>query len=205
MNALPFRVLIITDWALGEAALLSRLEQALSAGPHVAVQHRHPGATDRRFFDEAQQLHRLCEAADAPLFINSRVDVALALGAHVHCTGSSLPPREVRPLLARAGAGLRFISCAVHREGDELEGADLALLSPVFSPRSKPLDARPTLGPDGFARLSATLPCPAFALGGIETTNAGSVKAAGVAVISAVLHSSDPQAATRALLTATSR
>ncbi len=92
----------------------------------------------------------------------------------------------------------------MHDEADSTDGADLALVSPVFRPGSKPDDTRAPLGVAGFQRIARALPCPAFALGGIETTNAGSVKAAGVAVISAVLHASDPKAAAQALLTSSS-
>jgi thiamine-phosphate pyrophosphorylase len=192
---LPFRLLVITDWALGTEELLRRLELALRAGPGLAVQHRHPGATDRQFFEEAVRVKRLCETRGASLFVNSRLDIALAVNAHLHCTSHSLPPRELR----RHAAG-RFISCAVHAEGDDVEGVDLALVSPVFRPGSKPFDVRQPLGAKGFDRIAATLPCPAFALGGIDSTTAGSIRSAGVAVISAVLHADDPESAARELL-----
>jgi thiamine-phosphate pyrophosphorylase len=86
------------------------------------------------------------------------------------------------------------VSVAVHDvpgEPQRAAAADFALLSPVFPPRSKPGDLRPTLGPQGFARLAAQLPCPAFALGGIGPHNAASVGAAGVALMSTVLHEVD--------------
>lgn len=198
MKPLPFSLIIITDWALGPERLLGQLEAALKAGPGVAVQHRHPGVSDRTFFDEARQLAELCRKADAPLFINSRLDVALALDAHLHCTSTSLTPREVRRLLPD-----RWISCAVHSTGDLVDGADLALVSPVFRPGSKPTDSRAPLGVEGYTRLARALPCPAFALGGLEPANVASVRAPGVAVISAVLRALDPAAAVRALLEAT--
>jgi len=195
VSPLPFRVLVITDWALGPDELIRRLELALRAGPGLAVQHRHPGAPDCQFYEEAVRVKRVCDAARAPLFVNSRLDVAVAVGAHLHCTSRSLPPRELRRHLPD-----RWISCVVHAEGDDVEGADLALVSPVFTPRSKPDDTRAPLGPEGFERLAGTLPCPAFALGGIDATNAGSVTGAGVAVISGVLHAANPELAARAVL-----
>jgi thiamine-phosphate pyrophosphorylase len=198
VKPLPFSLIVITDWALGRDTLLSRLEAALAAGPGIAVQHRHPGVTDRRFYDEALDVAALCRKANAPLFINSRLDVALALDAHLHCTSTSLTPRTARPFLPS-----RWISCAVHSAEDDCADADLALVSPVFAPKSKPDDTRLPLGPDGYARLAAALPCPAFALGGMEPANVGGVKAPGVAVISAVLRAADPAAAARALVAAT--
>lgn len=193
---LPFRLLLITDWGLED--LPGRVARALEAGPGIAVQHRHPGVSDRQFFEEAQQLSRVCRAAGAPFFVSRRLDVALALDAHLHLPAYALRVADVRPHLP---AG-RLVSVAVH---DEVEaqaaaGADLALVSPVFAPGSKPGDGRPTLGPEGFHRLASALPCPAFALGGIDAARARQLfSAAGLAVVSSVLAAADPLAACRAL------
>ncbi|MCA2977479.1 MAG: thiamine phosphate synthase [Myxococcaceae bacterium] len=198
---LPFSVLLITDWSRGPHWLLGRVARALEAGPGVAVQHRHPGATDAQHYDEGLSLARLCAAAGAPLFVNGRVDLALALDAHLHCTTRSLRPDQVRALLPS-----RWISTVVHGVDDTASGADLALVSPVFTPTSKPGDTRPPLGPEGFSALAARLPCPAFALGGITPASAARLgHPPGVAVISAVLEADDPAAAAAALLRATRR
>ncbi|NOJ90111.1 thiamine phosphate synthase, partial [Myxococcus xanthus] len=109
--------------------------------------------------------------------------------------------RDVRPHLP---AG-RWISAAVHdmAEARAARGADLALVSPVFAPGSKPGDTRPSLGPEGFSALAAALPCPALALGGITPARAVTLPdAAGFAVISSVLEADDPTAAARSLLAA---
>jgi thiamine-phosphate pyrophosphorylase len=196
---LPFTVIVITDWALGRQGLLDRVARALEAGPGVAVQHRHPGVTDAHFFEEAQALAALCARAQAPLFVNGRLDVALALDAHLHCTTRSLGPSE-----ARARLPGRWISTVVHGPDDDVEDADLALVSPVFTPGSKPDDSRAPLGPDGFARLARGLACPAFALGGVSARSVEALgQPAGVAAISGVLGADDPCAAARALLRAT--
>lgn len=197
MTGLPFSVLIVTDFSMGRQLLFERLALALEAGPGLAVQLRHARETnDRRRFDDGQRVRALCDAARAPLFVNGRIDLALALSAHLHCTGRSLTPTEARPWLAK-----KLISVAVHDgELERADGADFALVSPVFNPRSKPSDTRPALGPDGFARVRALLPCPAVALGGIDTETAKTLNRAPVATIGAVLHAPDPKAAARALL-----
>ena len=121
------------------------------------------------------------------------------MGAHLHLPAGGLTPGDVRPHLP---AG-RLVSVAVHdaREAGEARGADLALVSPVFSPGSKPDDTRPTLGPEGFRRLADALPCPALALGGITPERAGLLPGAyGFAVISGVLEAEDPVAAAKTLL-----
>lgn len=196
---LPFRLVLVTDWALAD--LPERVAQALEAGPGVAVQHRHPGATDRRFLAEAGALASICRRAGAPLFVNRRLDVALAVEAHLHLPASALRPVDVRPHLP---AG-RLVSVAVHDEAEALAsaGADLALVSPVFSPGSKAHDTRPTLGASGFARLRARLHCPAFALGGMGVDAVARMPdVEGVAAVSAVLASGAPRAACEALLRA---
>ena len=198
MSALP-RLVVVTDWRLPRERLLWALEAALEAGPGVAVQHRHPEAPVRLFLEEARLLAALCERRGRALFVNGRLDVALLVGAHLHLPAGGLRPADVRPLLP---AG-RLVSVAVHdaREAAEAAGADLALVSPVFSPGSKPGDTRAPLGPEGFRALQAALPCPALALGGIDAGRAHLLPtAAGHAVVSAVLCSADPQAAARALL-----
>ncbi|HET9451130.1 MAG TPA: thiamine phosphate synthase [Aggregicoccus sp.] len=199
MSALP-RLVVITDWRLPREQLLRALEQALAAGPGVALQHRHPEAPLRLFLEEARLLAALCERRGNPLFVNGRLDVALLVGAHLHLPAGGLRPADVRPLLPPG----RLLSAAVHdaREAADAVGADLALVSPVFSPGSKPQDSRPVLGPAGFGALRAALPCPAFALGGITAQTAAALPdAAGFAVISGVLGAADPAAAARALLT----
>jgi len=198
--ALP-RLVVITDWRLPPERLKWALTRALDAGPEVAVQHRHPEATGRRFLDEARELTALCHARGNPLFVNGRVDVALLVGAHVHLPAHGPLPADVRPHLP---AG-RWLSVAVHDEEEAraVQGADLALVSPVFAPGSKPLDTRPPLGPEGFRALAGALPCPALALGGITPERAAAMRgAAGFAVISGVLEAEDPTAAARTLLAA---
>lgn len=196
MTPLP-RLIVITDWSLPRDVLLAKLDAALSAGPKVAVQHRHPEAPTRAFLDEARELKALCDRHGSMLFINGRLDVALLLGAHLHVPADGLLPQDARSVLP---AG-RLISIAVHsvQEAGAARRADLALVSPVFRPLSK-VDYRVPLGPGGFAALASVLPCPAFALGGVTPGNARLVpSAAGFAAIGAVLHSEDPRRSAEAL------
>ena len=191
--------MVITDWRLPRERLLWALERALEAGPEVAVQHRHPDAPVRQFLEEARVLAGLCRARGNPFFVNGRLDVALLVGAHLHLPAGGLTPGEVRPHLPRG----RLVSVAVHdgREASDARGADLALVSPVFPPGSKPDDTRPTLGPEGFQRLASLLPCPALALGGITPERAPLLPgASGFAVISGILEAGDPTAATLSLI-----
>jgi thiamine-phosphate pyrophosphorylase len=195
------RIIAITDWTLGDA-LPPRLEAVLSLGPQIAVQHRHPGAEGRLLLDGAKRLAELCARRGNPLFINRRLDVALLCEAHLHLPADAATAVELRRWLPH-----RMISVAVHsaEEAARATGADLALVSPVFAPGSKPGDSRPPLGPEGFFRLARALPCPAFALGGVTPhTVAGLNGASGVAAISGLLRAEDPLRAAAAMLEALS-
>jgi thiamine-phosphate pyrophosphorylase len=195
------RLLLITDWALGEKRVLWAVEQACAAGPGVAVQHRAPGAAARWFLDQARRLAQLCERTGAPLFINGRPDVARLLGAHLHLPSDGFPIDEARRLLP-AGT---LVSAAVHdaAEADAAAGADLWVVSPVFRPGSKAFDRRPLLGPEGFAALAGRAHIPCLALGGMDPERLASLEGArGAAVVSAVLKASDPRAAAGKLLAA---
>lgn len=199
--ALP-RLVVITDWAMGEAALLRAIEDVVRLGPSVAIQHRHPGADDQTFLREARALSELCRASGAPLFVNGRLDVALLVGAHLHLPARGPDVGDVRPLLAPG----RIVSVAVHdsQEAARAVGADFALVSPVFGAGSKPGDTRVPLGIDGFAKLARALPCPAYALGGIDAARARELgaTASGIAAITSVLRAPDPAGMASALLRA---
>jgi thiamine-phosphate pyrophosphorylase len=196
------RLLVITDWTLGERALLAALERVCALGARVGVQHRHPGAATRTFLAQARALAELCANFGNPLFINARLDVALLVAAHLHLPVDAPTPAEVRPHLPPD----RWVSAAVHSEAElrRAAGADLFLLSPVFPPGSKPGDERPPLGPSGYARLrKLAAGRPALALGGLDAERLralGTVDA--VAVQGAVLRAPDARAAAEGLLAA---
>jgi thiamine-phosphate pyrophosphorylase len=193
------RLTVITDWTLPRDQVWRALAALAPLGPRLAIQFRAPGMFIRRFLEDARALRALLQPHGTPLFINGRLDVALLLGAHLH-----LPAQGLRVLEARRHLGPgRWISAAVHDEPEALGawGADLALVSPVFSPGSKPLDTRATLGAVGLRRLAARLECPVHALGGIEVDSLQALDGVhGVAVVSAVLRASDPRSAAEALL-----
>jgi thiamine-phosphate pyrophosphorylase len=192
---------VVTDWSLPEASHWAALEAVAGLGPEVAIQHRDPGAPVRTFLERGRRLEALCRAGGAQLCINGRLDVALAMGAHLHLPVDGPRPSEARPFLAAD----RWLSAAVHSESELLavSGADCVLLSPVFPPGSKPEDVRPPLGVEGFRALAARSPVPSFALGGMNADRTRALgSCAGVAAQSSVLGARDPAAGARAILSA---
>lgn len=138
--------------------------------------HSASGRELARMVREAMQL--------APVLVNDRADVAIACGAAgVHLRSGSIKPDEIRRL-ARL-----IVSVSCHSADDvakaETEGADYALLAPVFSPLSKQ-DSRAPLGLETLKRICAVRRIPVIALGGITPSNALQCVQAGAAGIAGI-------------------
>ncbi|MFN8532657.1 MAG: thiamine phosphate synthase [Dehalococcoidia bacterium] len=149
----------------------------------------------------ARALVLLCRAANVPLIVNDRLDVAIAADADgVHLGQHDLTVAEVRRIV-----GDQFIvGCSTNtveeaRRAVE-DGADYLGVGAIY-PTSSKHDTRPA----GLARLAeirAAVRLPIVAIGGIDANNAGPVVAAGadmVAVIGALARVNDPEAAARRL------
>jgi thiamine-phosphate pyrophosphorylase len=77
---------------------------------------------------------------------------------------------------------------------------DYAGVGPVFSTSTKP-DHKQPIGCEGLAKLVALAPVPSVAIGGLKVEHVGNVLASGargVAVVSAICGTVDPQAAAAA-------
>ena len=207
----PALYLITDRHATGGRALLDVLARALAAAqPYRATDGRLPVAVSLREKDLsgaaltllAQDVRRLTKNAGAELYINGRVDVALACAADgVHLPADAPHPGDVRVI-----APMLAIACSTHTP-DEVKlaakaGADFVVFGPIFETPSK----RFLLQPRGINVLTAAANVagiPVLALGGITPANAHAclqAGAAGVACIRAVLDAPDPGSATVAFL-----
>jgi thiamine-phosphate pyrophosphorylase len=187
------RVLQITASAVVPEPILFARIAALAALPagaraRFAVQLRDPELPPRALLALGARLREATRAVGAALVVNDRVDLALALGADgVHLGRRSMAIADARTLLP-AGA---WVSVACHGVEDvaraAAEGADAALLSPVFDSPGKgsPLGlaalraAREALQGLGRAPLLA-------ALGGVDASNAGACFAAGADAVAGI-------------------
>ncbi len=155
----------------------------LPAGSGVV--YRHFGASGA--LETAHRLRETTTRSSCRLLIG--LDVALA--AQVGADGVHLPERalsEASPI--RAAYPDWMLTGAVHGEVDEvlMHPLDAVVLSPVF-PASGASAARPALGLAPFTAICRSLARPAYALGGIDATNAGSLTgsgACGLAGVSAI-------------------
>lgn len=195
------RLHLVTDSALcGARGMLAVVEAAVRGGV-TCVQLREKSLATRAFVERARALKAWLLPLGVPLLINDRVDVALACGADgVHVGQSDMAPEDVRRLMPGGLIGLSVESLA-QLDAAERAPVDYYGISPVFATRSKH-DAAPALGLDGLRAIRAGTRRPLVAIGGIDAGNAAQVMAAGadgLAVVSALCSSADPEATARDL------
>ncbi|GBD31542.1 MAG: putative thiamine-phosphate synthase 2 [Gemmatimonadales bacterium] len=153
----------------------------------------------RRLLALARQLRDALKDTRTLLFINDRVDLALAVGAHgVHLPERGMPLDAARSLLS-AGT---FLGRSAHSAEDAraafAQGADYVFLGPIFETAS-----HPGRSPLGLEAIRGSLPGRVIAIGGITPERAAQcirAGAYGVAVIRAVWEAEDPGAAAEAIL-----
>jgi thiamine-phosphate pyrophosphorylase len=204
-RTIDVRLIVITDAQLARPrALHDIIREALEAGAPV-VQLRDKNASARQLFEQAVQLRGLTSQFDALLFINDRLDVALAARAD----GLHLGPSDMPLAAARRVAPPPFLIGWSTDDPEQAElavaaGADYIGCGAVFGTSSKDV-AGERIGTDRLRQVINAVKVPVVGIGGIDTTNVGAVAragAAGAAVIHAVMTSSDVPATVSTLLAA---
>ncbi|HTU34028.1 MAG TPA: thiamine phosphate synthase [Candidatus Acidoferrum sp.] len=190
-------------------AVLEKIQLAIDAGVHW-IQIREKGLPGRRLLKLTRNaiaaagdpVHKV-PATRTRIFVNDRLDVALAAGvqalatvaglpaaAGIHLGGDSLPVEQV-VRWCRAGnappefqVGLSTHSIDQAREA-ERAGADYIFFGPVFDTPSK----RPFGPPQGLDRLGEicrAIQVPVIAIGGIDQSNAQLCIRAGASGVAAI-------------------
>ncbi len=188
------------------------VQAAVEAGIR-SVQVRAKDANTGSFLAEVLEvgeiIRRMDSRGETLLFVNDRVDVALAAHNHgapiagVHLGHTDLPAAAARELLW-PGA---LIGISVN-DLDQLRAAepvaDYFGIGPLYPTPTK-ADAEPALGLAGCASLAAGTAIPAVTIGGVKASDLPGIRAAGLAggaVVSAICAASDPSRATADLLDA---
>lgn len=197
-------VYIITDpQSIGNRSMFDVVRAAIRGGASI-VQLRDKHASDSDMITVGKQVHQITQAANIPLIVNDRVDVALALGAEgLHIGQDDMAAAEARRLIGPnriLGVSASTIAEAQRAEHD---GADYLGVGDVYGTLSKP-DADIPIGIDGLRAIIQAVALPVVAIGGITLENTpDSIRAGakGVAVISAVVGAANPEAAAQQLRT----
>lgn len=170
--------------------------RAAIAGGARVVQVRVKDAPAGAVLEMARRVVALA-AGRALVIVNDRADLALLSGADgVHLGDEDLPVAEARRLLGPdllVGSTTRTLEEA---RAALAEGADHVGFGPIFATRTKALPVSPR-GLDALAAVTAALPAPVVAIGGIGQDTIAGVARAGAAcaaVIEAVYGAGDPAA-----------
>jgi thiamine-phosphate diphosphorylase len=198
LPALP-RLHAITDERIARRPDLDTVAQQLAAGGRegLAFHARGRALSGLEHFELASHLGAY---TPTPLFVNDRLDVALAAGAAgVQLGRGSLTPEDAR----RLNPGW-WIGKSVHdlREAEAAHagGADYLLVGPVF-----PTATHPDRAPLGIARLKEIVGVglPVIAIGGVTPERIPELMALtihGVAAIRALWQAADPADAARRMV-----
>jgi thiamine-phosphate pyrophosphorylase len=202
------RLIAITDDRDAPEKILAIARTAVEAGA-PAVQLRLKEATARATFDLATRLLDITRPAGALLFVNDRLDVALAAGADgAHLGDDDLPLRAARAIAPPGFLIGRSVDDPAEAAEAARGGADYVGFGPIFATMTKS-GLPPAQGIEAIPEVRAASPgLPVVAIGGITAGNAPPLIAAGAdgaAAISAISRAPDPGEAVRALLAAISR
>ena len=198
-----FDLYLITDRKLTDGRdLLWVLERALDGGAR-AIQLREKDLGGKELFDLGLRIAQLCHRYDAQLFINDRIDIALAVdAAGVQLSKTSIPIETARTLL---GPG-KSIGASTHSLEEAMAaqsaGADFLLFGPVYFTPAKASYGEPQ-GLAALKKIVEMVSLPVYAVGGIKPHNIPAVKRCGVrgsALISAVMSAAEPMIETQKLL-----
>lgn len=202
-TAVP-RLYIVTDrGATGGRPLPAVVSAALGgavrgglAGDALAVQLREKDLGGRALRQLAAELRAVTRAFGAALYVNDRIDVALAVEADgVHLANTSLSPADVRAVAPHLRIGM-----STHAPS-ELDGrdagagrVDFAVFGPVRDTPSKRIYG-PPVGL-GALRAAAGKRVPLLAIGGLSAEDVGAIAdagARGLACIRALMSAADPE------------
>lgn len=189
MNKVDFSLYLIADVEQIKEDMPSSVKMAIDGGVK-AIQLRGKNLSAKELLKIGERLRHLTHIESVELFINDRIDVAMAIEADgVHLGQNSMPVKRAREI-----SGDRFIiGVSAHslKEAMDAEegGADFITVGPIFETESKLRYGLP-LGLTKLADVCRKVKIPVFAIGGISIERVNSVMkegAHGVAVISAIL------------------
>ena len=198
-----FDLYLITDRKLTLGRDLTWvIERALDGGVK-AIQLREKDLSGKELFNLAERVTRLCQRYRAQLFINDRVDIALAVdAAGVHLGEASMPVPAARSLLgAHRSIGVSTHSLEGARRAAQ-DGADFIVFGPVYFTPSKANFGAPQ-GLKSLQIIVENISLAVYAIGGIKADNLLEIKnvgSRGVALISAIIRAEDPALAAKQII-----
>ncbi|NKK77348.1 thiamine phosphate synthase [Rhizobium leguminosarum] len=200
MKAFDLSLYLVLDPDLCAGIGMVETARLAVAGGATMVQLRNKHAGTIRMIETGRALKQALDGTGALLIVNDDVEAAIAIGAD----GLHIGQEDMDAMRARAMIGPEMI-LGLSVESEALANAvdpdlvDYTGVGPVFATPTK-TDHKQPIGFDGLARLVKASPVPSVAIGGLKADHVAEVFAAGasgLAVVSAICGTPDPEAATR--------
>ncbi|RXT25147.1 thiamine-phosphate diphosphorylase [Rhizobium leguminosarum] len=200
MKAFNLSLYLVLDPDLCAGIGMVETARLAVAGGATMVQLRDKHAGTIRMIETGRALKQALDGTGALLIVNDDVEAAIAIGAD----GLHIGQEDMDAMRARAMVGPEMI-LGLSVESEALANAvdpdliDYTGVGPVFATPTK-ADHKQPIGFDGLARLVKASPVPSVAIGGLKADHVAQVFAAGasgLAVVSAICGTPDPEAATR--------
>jgi thiamine-phosphate pyrophosphorylase len=175
-----------------ERRLIDKISECAAAGVDFIQLREKDLSTREQEVLAGKAIAAIPPGSATKLLINSRIDVALACGAHgVHLPANSLSASEARSIFARAGISYPVIAVSTHSAeavaAAESHGADFAVFGPVFEKGGVAnRSGLEQLAAASRRAQSSNSPMPVLAVGGVTLDNAALCLAAGAAGIAAI-------------------
>ncbi|MDO3432078.1 thiamine phosphate synthase [Rhizobium sp. CBN3] len=191
--------LVLDPDLCAEIGMIETARLAVAGGATmVQLRDKHAGTT--RMIETGRALKQALAGTGALLIVNDDVEAAIAIGADgLHIGQEDMDARTARTMI---GSDM-ILGLSV--ETAQLAGAvdprlvDYTGVGPVFATPTK-ADHKQPIGFDGLAMLVKSSPVPSVAIGGLKAEHVAQVFTAGargLAVVSAICGTPDPEAATR--------
>lgn len=201
-HGIDYSLYLCTDRRLMTSPTIEASAESALRGGTTVIQLREKDCSSREFYELGLRVKKITERYNAPLIINDRVDIALAVGAAgVHVGQGDLPCKVVREMIGPdmiVGVSAATLEEAVRAEQD---GADYLGVGAMYATATK-TDTRP-VSMEELLKIRAAVKIPIVVIGGINKQTLGNFKGTGVdglAVVSAIVAQPDPEAAARELL-----
>jgi thiamine-phosphate pyrophosphorylase len=194
-------LLLVTDRHQARLPLADIVRAALSAGCRW-VSVREKDLSDEDQIALALTLLPIARRHGACLTLHGDAALAKACGSNgVHLPAGGDPPAS-RTLLGPGKHSGVSVHTATEAQALDPRLVDYAIAGPAFETPSKP-GYGPEIGRKGLAEIAAAAPVPVLAIGGLNTTRAAEVLAAGpvgIAVMGSIMRAVDPGQEMKALL-----
>jgi len=197
----PNLYLVTNSDNMKEDNFLRTIAQACEGGVTL-VQLREKNLTGREYYHLAIKVKSITDKFNIPLIIDDRVDIALAADtAGVHLGQTDLPIAAARAIMGAdkiIGATAKTVEQAKEAEDS---GADYLGVGAIYPTKTKVITVLTPV--ETLTDISKNVKIPVIAIGGLNAGNLSPLYgsgADGIAVVSAIMESTDPKATSEELL-----